>query len=87
MFKQMLRRDKLLRKRARHVLALNRKVDAWNALKDGFYQRSFMLRELVGWVISHRSDLSMERGHVRDRADLIRERVGAARRSRRNAKA
>ena len=38
------------------------RVEELLALKEAFQQRSFMLRELVAWVVSHQYDLSLERG-------------------------
>jgi hypothetical protein len=83
LFKHKLRLDPALQKLARRVLHLNAKVEEWVALKDSFYQRSFMLRELTGWVIAHRYDVANEHRVVRDRAELIRQRVGAERRKKR----
>jgi hypothetical protein len=85
LFKQKLRLDPGLRQLQRRILHLNTKVESWAALKDSFYQRSFMLRELVGWVIAHRYDLAQEHRSTRDRAELIRQRTAEGRRQKRSA--
>jgi hypothetical protein len=91
MYKNKVLLDPEMRKLQRQVLKLNARVESWMALKDSFYQRSFMLRELTGWVIAHRYDVVNDRGVARDRADLsrskadsIRQRLGAGRRAKRS---
>ena len=46
----------------RKWLVARARVEELLALKEAFQQRSFMLKELVAWVVSHQYDLVMERG-------------------------
>lgn len=47
-----------------------KEADDWQALKEAFQQRSFMLRELVALFIAQRHDLAMEAGAGQARIDL-----------------
>lgn len=47
-----------------------KEADDWQALKEAFQQRSFMLRELVALFIAQRHDLAMESGTAQVRVDL-----------------
>lgn len=82
------------------IMALNRKLldqraaaDNWQALKESFQQRSFMLRELVALYIAQRHDHAMEGGAGQARANLTadlaetnRRATGEMRREKRNQK-
>lgn len=74
----------------------NRLLDArieaerWQALKESFQQRSFMLRELVALQLAEMSNLSVERGARSGRAqlaDMARGRAETARREDRERRA
>ena len=64
------------------------KVADWQALKDAYHQRSFMLRELVGMYIASRHDAAMAGGSAESRgriSDAEYERLAVARKKRRGA--
>jgi hypothetical protein len=54
----------------RELLALRAEADRWQALKEAYQQRSFMLRELVARSIAQLSTLSLDRGIQSSRRDL-----------------
>jgi hypothetical protein len=51
----------------RNALRLRAEVDKWQALKEAYQQRSFMLRELVQMLIARLSNTSLERGVISSR--------------------
>lgn len=53
-----------------HLLELRGTADKWQALKEAFQQRSFMLRELVQMLVARLSAGSLERGADRALQDL-----------------
>lgn len=55
----------------RGLLRLRVEADKWQALKESFQQRSFMLRELVAIFVRRMGDVSLEHGNVGARRDLI----------------
>ena len=62
------------------------KVNDWQALKDAYHQRSFMLRELVALYIAQRHDAAMAGGSAEARgrlADDASERVATEHKRRR----
>lgn len=68
-----------VQKLQREFLEKRHKADSWQALKEAFQQRSFMLRELVALYIAQRHDTAMENGSGQARASLAEEnRAGAA---------
>jgi hypothetical protein len=54
----------------RSSLRLRAEVDKWQALKEAYQQRSFMLRELVQMLISRLSNVGLERGVNSSRGSL-----------------
>lgn len=73
----------------RVLLEARKTADTWQALKEAFQQRSFMLRELVALVIAQRHDLGMEAGVGQARAaasESIRREAGKLRAARRGPK-
>lgn len=70
----------------RALLATRAEADKWQALKEAFQQRSFMLRELVSIRISNLNNLSLERGVNRSHADLADANHSAAGRLRQERK-
>lgn len=58
-------------------LALRLEADRWQALKEAFQQRSFMLRELVAIFVRRMGDLSIERDSRGAHQDLIGARADA----------
>jgi hypothetical protein len=83
MVERTFKRNAQLQKMQRLLLSARAEAERWKALKEGFEQRSFMLRELVSLTISQSYDLGLERGAVKDRAASIRRQAGEERRSRR----
>jgi hypothetical protein len=53
-------------------------VNDWQALKDAYHQRSFMLRELVALYIAQRHDSAMAGGSAEARGRIAEERHEAA---------
>jgi hypothetical protein len=66
----------------RELLDLKRAADSWQALKEGYTQRSYMLRELVGMYLSRLSSGSMS-GPRADISDAHHEKQAELRRNRR----
>lgn len=69
----------------RELLGYRAECDKWQAMKDAFSQRSYMLREIVRLLIAKMGSLSLERGVSRaesDMAEARRERLGDMRRGR-----
>lgn len=65
------------------LLELRGKADRWQAMKEAFQQRSFMLRELVQMLVARLSSNSLERSADRARGDLgeaRRQQLGELRR-------
>lgn len=54
----------------RGLLDLKAEADRWQALKEAFQQRSFMLRELVQMMVSRLGNLSLERSVDHARGEL-----------------
>lgn len=54
----------------RNFLRLRAEVDKWQALKEAYQQRSFMLRELVQMLIARLSNVGLERGASSSRGSL-----------------
>jgi hypothetical protein len=52
------------------LLYLRADADRWQALKEAFQQRSFMLRELVAMYVRRLGDLTIERGSNDARGSL-----------------
>ncbi len=52
-------------------LSLRLEADKWQALKEAFQQRSFMLRELVAIFIRRMGDLSLGQADQSARRDLV----------------
>lgn len=70
----------------RRLLNSKKLAGDWQALKEAFQQRSFMLRELVALVIAQRNDLALEGGAGQARvtlADETRLKAGEMRRQKR----
>lgn len=64
-------------------------ADRWQALKEAFQQRSFMLRELVSMYVRRLGDLTIERGSHDSRSALAQanhDEAGRIRRDRRLAR-
>lgn len=59
-----------IQKLERELLGLRVEADKWQALKEAFQQRSFMMRELVAMFIRRMSDVSLEHGNQSSRQDL-----------------
>jgi hypothetical protein len=69
----------------RNLLEGKAKADEWQALKEAYQQRSFMLRELVALQLAQLNNLSLERGAHgahRDLSNAAAERVERVRRER-----
>jgi len=84
--KQRLRLDPELQKMQRQLLALSNLLDRWEAVKDGFYQRGFMLRDLVQSTITQRADIALAHGNTQSRETLIKQRISEERLRRRSQK-
>jgi len=74
----------------RVLLQKRKDADRWQALKESFSQRSFMLRELVALFIAQRHDLAIESGAgqartVRELSESTRKEAGRLRRIKRGA--
>lgn len=67
----------------RKLLELRADADKWQALKEAFQQRSFMLRELVAMLIARMGNLSLERGMRGVQGDLNDARVARVAEARR----
>jgi len=63
----------------RDLLRLRGEVDHWAAIKDGYTQRSFMLRELVRLITARMANLHLERSVAGSQEDLVEARRRAAR--------
>lgn len=71
----------------KHLLHLRAEADRWQALKEAFQQRSFMLRELVAMLIARLGNLSLDRSvqsSHRDLADANHAAAGRMRQERRS---
>lgn len=64
-----------LQEKERALLSLRVEADKWQALKEAFQQRSFMMRELVAMFIRRMSDVSLEHGNAGARQDLTSARA------------
>lgn len=71
----------------KELLYLRAEADRWQALKEAYQQRSFMLRELVAMYVRRLGDLSIDRGSHDARSAIAQAnhdeagRIRAARRS------
>jgi hypothetical protein len=78
-----LRDMPVLQELQRDYLRARTEADTWQAMKEAFHQRSYMLRELVALQLAHLQNLGVERGTVSARhaiGDNVRQRAEALRR-------
>jgi hypothetical protein len=78
-----------IQKLEKDLLYLRAEADRWQALKEAFQQRSFMLRELVAMYVRRLGDLTIERGSHDARSALAQanhDEAGRIRSSRRLAR-
>lgn len=67
---QKIKLVKSIQKLQQDLLDKRREVDEFQAMKEAFSQRSFMLRELVALVIAQHRDLALEGGGAQARSAL-----------------
>lgn len=75
-----------IQEKQRELLAAKKEADDWQALKEAFQQRSFMLRELVALYIAQRRDVDLEHGAGQSRANLTAARAEQVRDAARKAR-
>lgn len=59
-----------IKEKSRRLLDAKLEADQWGALKEGFQQRSFALREVVAIMLREQGDLSLEGGAGQAKAML-----------------